>query len=366
MRDEVAEQPAERLLARLVEALVAEEHDLVGLQRRADRRDGAGVELRPRGRRRGSRRRCGRRRGGCRGPRLAGGEAGGWRSSEGFPGRTATRRAVSARANRVVPGPNGLQEFVRVVADDLWPTATGLSINGIFFRLPNFRIFPAGSFPDAAGSGERRRVRPSTRLRAASAPWPAALRATLTTVRGDWRGQGSHHGRRLPRGAVSPRRLAARERRPAAAHRDRDPGLGPGAPERPLGRFPPPLRCRLRHARPRRAPRRAGLLRGAARPALRLPLPRPGRLAARGRRDGRSAPSTSPSASATAPPRPSRWSRPTAAGFAPYRRRIAKPVAGSVRVAVGGREVGPDAFACDPPRASSPSRPATSRRRAPP
>ncbi|AYO84032.1 DUF2460 domain-containing protein [Methylobacterium brachiatum] len=35
-------------------------------------------------------------------------------------------------------------------------------------------------------------------------------------------------------------------------------------------------------------------------------------------------------------------------GFAPYRRHIAKPVAGSVRVAVAGREVGADAFACDP------------------
>ena len=35
-------------------------------------------------------------------------------------------------------------------------------------------------------------------------------------------------------------------------------------------------------------------------------------------------------------------------GFAPYRRRIAKPVAGSVRVAVGGSEVAPDAFGCDP------------------
>ncbi len=36
------------------------------------------------------------------------------------------------------------------------------------------------------------------------------------------------------------------------------------------------------------------------------------------------------------------------AGFAPYRRPIAKPVAGSVRVAVAGHEVGGDAFACDP------------------
>ena len=35
-------------------------------------------------------------------------------------------------------------------------------------------------------------------------------------------------------------------------------------------------------------------------------------------------------------------------GFAPYRRRIAKPVAGSVRVAISGVEVGPEAFACDP------------------
>ncbi|WP_267427995.1 DUF2460 domain-containing protein [Methylobacterium sp. GC_Met_2] len=35
-------------------------------------------------------------------------------------------------------------------------------------------------------------------------------------------------------------------------------------------------------------------------------------------------------------------------GFAPYRRRIAKPVAGSVRVAVSGQEVGPEDFACDP------------------
>ncbi len=35
-------------------------------------------------------------------------------------------------------------------------------------------------------------------------------------------------------------------------------------------------------------------------------------------------------------------------GFAPYRRRIAKPVAGSVRVAVAGREVEPGGFACDP------------------
>lgn len=35
-------------------------------------------------------------------------------------------------------------------------------------------------------------------------------------------------------------------------------------------------------------------------------------------------------------------------GFAPYRRTIAKPVAGSVRVAVGGSELRPDAFACDP------------------
>ncbi|MGH1571435.1 phage distal tail protein, Rcc01695 family [Methylobacterium sp. P31] len=35
-------------------------------------------------------------------------------------------------------------------------------------------------------------------------------------------------------------------------------------------------------------------------------------------------------------------------GFAPYRRRIAKPVAGSVRVAVSGQELGADAFACDP------------------
>ncbi len=36
------------------------------------------------------------------------------------------------------------------------------------------------------------------------------------------------------------------------------------------------------------------------------------------------------------------------AGFAPYRRRIAKPVAGSVRVAVAGREIEAGAFACDP------------------
>lgn len=36
------------------------------------------------------------------------------------------------------------------------------------------------------------------------------------------------------------------------------------------------------------------------------------------------------------------------AGFAPYRRLIAKPVAGSVRVAVAGQEVGGEAFACDP------------------
>ena len=36
------------------------------------------------------------------------------------------------------------------------------------------------------------------------------------------------------------------------------------------------------------------------------------------------------------------------AGFAPYLRPIAKPVAGSVRVAVGGVELAPAAFACDP------------------
>ncbi|GJE40102.1 DUF2460 domain-containing protein [Methylobacterium persicinum] len=35
------------------------------------------------------------------------------------------------------------------------------------------------------------------------------------------------------------------------------------------------------------------------------------------------------------------------AGFAPYRRTIAKPVAGSVRMAVAGAELTPDAFACD-------------------
>ena len=36
------------------------------------------------------------------------------------------------------------------------------------------------------------------------------------------------------------------------------------------------------------------------------------------------------------------------AAHAPYERIIAKPVAGSVRVAVGGVEQGPTAFACDP------------------
>jgi len=35
-------------------------------------------------------------------------------------------------------------------------------------------------------------------------------------------------------------------------------------------------------------------------------------------------------------------------GFAPYRRAIAKPVAGSVRVAVAGTELAATAFACDP------------------
>ena len=35
-------------------------------------------------------------------------------------------------------------------------------------------------------------------------------------------------------------------------------------------------------------------------------------------------------------------------GFAPYRRTIAKPVAGSVRVAVAGTELAQAAFACDP------------------
>ncbi|MCJ2011222.1 DUF2460 domain-containing protein [Methylobacterium sp. J-076] len=35
-------------------------------------------------------------------------------------------------------------------------------------------------------------------------------------------------------------------------------------------------------------------------------------------------------------------------GPAPYRRAIAKPVAGSVRVAVAGAELSPGAFACDP------------------
>lgn len=35
-------------------------------------------------------------------------------------------------------------------------------------------------------------------------------------------------------------------------------------------------------------------------------------------------------------------------GFAPYRRTIVKPVAGSVRVAVAGTELAPGAFACDP------------------
>jgi uncharacterized protein (TIGR02217 family) len=34
-------------------------------------------------------------------------------------------------------------------------------------------------------------------------------------------------------------------------------------------------------------------------------------------------------------------------GFAPYRRAIAKPVSGSVRIAVAGAELPPSAFACD-------------------
>jgi len=38
------------------------------------------------------------------------------------------------------------------------------------------------------------------------------------------------------------------------------------------------------------------------------------------------------------------------AGFAPYVREIAKPVAGSVRVAVAGSEVGGSAFSCDATR----------------
>jgi uncharacterized protein (TIGR02217 family) len=36
------------------------------------------------------------------------------------------------------------------------------------------------------------------------------------------------------------------------------------------------------------------------------------------------------------------------ASFAPYTRTISKPVAGTVRIAVGGVEAASDAFACDP------------------
>ncbi len=35
-------------------------------------------------------------------------------------------------------------------------------------------------------------------------------------------------------------------------------------------------------------------------------------------------------------------------GFAPYRRRIAKPVAGSVRIAISGQEIGPGPSRADP------------------
>ena len=79
------------------------------------------------------------------------------------------------------------------------------------------------------------------------------------------------------------------------------------------------------------------VLRGAARPAARLSLARPARSFFRraGRRGG--ADSTRRSASATATTDDvSAAQRPTAACYAPYARPIAKPVAGSVRVAVDG------------------------------
>ena len=81
------------------------------------------------------------------------------------------------------------------------------------------------------------------------------------------------------------------------------------------------------------------VLRGAARPAAWLSLARPARSFVR--RAGRGGDAARPdrSASATASTRRSQLCKTYGARYAPYPRPIAKPVAGSVRVAVGGVEV---------------------------
>ena len=109
--------------------------------------------------------------------------------------------------------------------------------------------------------------------------------------------------------------------------------------QRQLGELAPALRRRLRHPARRRPRRRRRLLRGAERPAPWLPLQGLGRLQvlpalgrARRRRTRRSAPGDG---ATTAFQLTKRYS----SGAQSWTRTIAKPVAGTVRVALGGAEL---------------------------
>src|SRR5215203_315752 len=155
------------------------------------------------------------------------------------------------------------------------------------------------------------------------------------------------HGPGFPRDSLPARHIARKPRRSAPAHRHRHARVRPRAAQRALGAFAPTLRRRL-----------GVRTLDALAAVIAFFEERRGRLYGFRFRDRADALSCAPSQ--TPGPVDQRIGtgdgatlafqlvKTYGAAHAPYERIIAKPVAGSVRVAVGGVEQSPTAFGCDP------------------
>lgn len=121
-------------------------------------------------------------------------------------------------------------------------------------------------------------------------------------------------------------------------------GSRPRKPQCALGKFAAAMAGGLRRENARRSRGDHRLLRGAARQALWIPLARQGRLLVR--RAGRDRDAARPDDRTGRRNQSAiRIDEDLGASFAPYVRAIAKPVAGSVRIAVAGAET--SAFTLD-------------------